>query len=558
MLISLHLKDFALFDEIEVGFEPGLCLLTGETGAGKSILVEALQLLTGARAEVECVRSGAREARVEGLFHPGPDPWVADWFNASGMVYEGECVLGRTVSRTGRSAASVNGQLLTVAQLRELGSRLLQIHGQHQGQSLLDEEEHRRLLDTTPVTGGPAAKTARLARELASLSERLRISRRDAAARARRMETLRYEVEEIGRVAPHPGEDQELRAQRNRLAHSGGIVSEAESLLNLLRDGESSALVHLREALIRSRELGRLLPEWELLSRDIESASSVLSTVATLAEQTASTTLHDPEALEKVEGRLAQFERLTRKYGPDVDAVLSHYGAALDELQAIEAADRDPETLLRERDALFQTYLESARNLSRERRKASGALAAAVAAELKELALEKARFEVDLPARPATGPEQASGAGLEDVRFLFSANPGEPLKPLAKIASGGELSRTMLALLTALRGKAGPATLVFDEVDAGIGGRPAERVGRRLRDLGATRQVLCITHLPQIAAFAHHHLLADKRLAGGRTAVVVEALEGARRVEELARMLAGEEVTDTARKHARALLAAAK
>jgi DNA repair protein RecN (Recombination protein N) len=558
MLVSLHLKDFALIDEVEVGFEPGLCLLTGETGAGKSILVEALQLLAGARADAEFVRSGAREAALEALFDPGGDGAVGAWFAEAGIPLQGECVLRRTISLTGRSIASVNGRTVTLAQLRALGSLLVQIHGQHQGQVLLDEEEHRRLVDTLPAVAPPAAETARTARDLSALLERIRLSRRDAAELAQRAEALRLEAEEIGRVAPKPGEDADLRTLRNRLVHSEAIVEGAEMVRTLLRDGEFSAATALTEALRRIRDLSKLLPEWELIAKDLEASSSVVASVASAAEQAACTTQFDPEALERVEARLADFERLSRKYGPTLDDVIAHFERVRGELDALEAARRDPRALTQELDSCYAAWREAAGRLSGRRREAAAKLGRAVASELRELALEKARFEVDLPPKPVERPEEAVATGLEDVRFLFSANPGEPVKPLAKIASGGELSRTMLAILTAVRDRGGPKTLVFDEVDSGIGGRPAERVGRRLRDLASSRQVLCITHLPQIAAFACHHLRVTKRASGARTLVEIAPLEGAERVEEMARMLAGERVTETARRHARELLGSAE
>jgi DNA repair protein RecN (Recombination protein N) len=558
MLISLRLENFALIDEIQVGFEPGLCLLTGETGAGKSILVEALQILTGSRAGVECVRSGCAEASLEGLFRPGDDGAVAAWFAEAGIPFDGECVLRRTVSRTGRSAGSIGGRMVTAGQLRALGSLLVHVHGQHQGQALLDEEEHRRLLDGLPDVCDAVARTARDHALLSKAMERVRLSRRDAAERSRAMDTLRFQAGEIGRVSPKAGEDEELRTRSNRLAHAERIVSEAQAVVNILRDGETSGLGALAEAFKRARELATILPEWEQFAKEIESASSVVAGVASSAEEIASSTQFDAEALEAAQSRLADFDRLQRKYGPTFDDVIRHGERVGLELRALEDQENDPESLLRERDSRFQGFLESARDLSHRRAEASVSLAARVVTELKQLALEKSRFEVELAPRTLQEPEQAEVTGLEDVRFLFSANPGEPLKPLAKIASGGELSRAMLALLTAVRGVSGPATLVFDEVDAGIGGRPAECVGRSLRELAASRQVLCITHLPQIAVFAHHHLRVSKRRSGGRTTVGVESLDGAPRVEELARMLAGEEVTETARKHARALLEGAR
>lgn len=554
MLVSLHLRDFALIEEAQVAFEPGLCLLTGETGAGKSILVEALGLLAGARSDAECVRAGAREAALEALFRPREADSLLPWFEESAIPWDGECTVRRTVAASGRSTAWVNGRLVTVGQLRALGALLVQIHGQHQGQSLLEEEEHRRLLDGLPEVAPAASEVLSRSRQLFSVLERLRALKRDAAERARRIDALRFQADEIGKVDPAPGEEEDLRARRNRLAHAERIVADAEGVRLLLRDGEASALSALLEAVKKARDLASLLPDWEPLGADLASASAAVAAAASQAERTAASSPFDPGALEAAESRLADFERLRRKYGPTMDDVLAHRDGVLDELRILEAEDRDPGALARQRDALFAKYMEAADGLSKLRREAAPRLSSAVEAELAQLALGKATFRIELTPRAAGAPEEATPLGLEDIRFLFGANPGEPLRPLARVASGGELSRTMLALLTALRRGGGPTTLIFDEVDAGIGGGPAERVGRRLRDLSAGRQVLCITHLPQIAAFADHHLRVTKRSASGRTAVEVSSLSPRERVEELARMLAGEEISETARRHARGLL----
>jgi len=557
MLTRLGLSEFALIESLELEFGGGLCLLTGETGAGKSILVGALGLLAGRRAESEMLRSGAEEAVVEGTFCPiGPagEALVRSW----GVSCDGEVVVRRRFGRAGRSSATVNGAAVSVAQLRSLGELLLEIHGQHEGQRLLEEEAHRALLDGLDGVREAARETSESHGALQVALAELRELRRGATERAQRLDTVRYQRGEIDRVGPQAGEEEELRAARSRLLHAGTLAESAAALHGLLRGGESSVAHLLGEARRRAAELTHIDPAWGAYARDLEQAAGALATIGEEAERTASTVTYDPEALERTEARLADLERLKRKYGPEEGDVLALRHTLEEEYLRLTAGPADEGEAAARVDLLFGQYLDAAGRLSTRRRKAARELGVAVERELRPLALDKARFEVALRPQPCEAPSEARAVGLEDVAFAFSANPGEPLRALAKIASGGELSRTMLALLSAARIEGGPGTVVFDEVDTGIGGRPAEAVGRRLRSLAAGCQVLCITHLPQIAAWAEHHIRVVKGAEAGRTRVLARTLGEAERVEELARMLAGETVTETARRHAAALLKAAR
>ncbi len=557
MLRFLRLREFALVESLELELAPGLCLLTGETGAGKSILVEAVGLVTGRRAESEMVRSGAEEATVEALFEVQENP-VHELLASWGVAAAGEVVVRRRLSRAGRSAATVNGDAVSLGQLKTLGALLVEIHGQHQGQALLEEESHRRLLDSLEEVAGPAARTAEAHAALAEDLAALRDLQRSAAERERRLDAVRFQREEIDRVGPRAGEEEELRAVRSRLQHAGALAENAGAVAEALGDPEEGAAAALAGARKRIGELARFDPGWEAYGRDLDQAASILATIAAEAARTAATATFDPQALERAEERLAGLERLRRKYGPTLDEVLALRESLEAEHRRLTGRGAGEEEVRRRVEAGFARWREAARTLGEARRLAARSLAEAVERELRPLALDKARFAVELKPLTAEGPEAARPTGLEEVAFAFSANPGEPLKPLARIASGGELSRTMLALLTASRLAGGPATVIFDEVDAGIGGSPAEAVGRRLAMLSAARQVLCITHLPQIAAFADRHIRVEKRSAGGRTTVRAAALPDAERVEELARMVAGAKVTATARDHARALLSAAR
>jgi DNA repair protein RecN (Recombination protein N) len=555
MLLSLRLKDFALVEALELSFGEGLTLLSGETGAGKSILVEALGQVAGGRAEPEMVRHGAAEAVVEAAFRPSTDDGEAlgRALASQGIAFSGEVRLLRRIPREGRSGAFVNGTAVPAAFLREVGGRLLKIHGQNQSQSLADEGRQREILDALPEVAPHARKTAEAHRSLEEAVRRLESLRRSESERARRLEELRQKMAEIDRVSPREGEEEELLAARDRLRHAEEIAEAAGGLASLLGGGEGAAGSLLREALRHLRRLCEVDAAWVPYLKDLEGASAVLASVGSEAERTASDTAFDPAALERIEERLQDLDRLKRRYGPSLEDVLKNRRSFEEEAGFLSGGAASESAAAEAVEAAFARYREAAHALTEARAAAALPFAARVAEALRPLALEKARFEVERRTRPLLSPADAAPWGQEEVRFLFSANPGEPLKPLSKIASGGELSRTYLALLT--EGAAvGPETLVFDEVDAGIGGRPAERVGRRLRELGRRRQVLCITHLPQIAAFAHHHVLVRKETRGGRTTVRASLLGGEARLMELARMLAGEKVTETAVTHARELL----
>lgn len=556
MLRHLRVENLALIDALELDLAEGLCLLTGETGAGKSILVEALGLLCGDRADTDLIRTGSTEAVVEATFDP--DGQVRALLASWDIPCEGEVVLRRRLQGSGRSSATVNGASVSVAQLRELGPLVVTIHGQHQSRSLLDEETHRDLLDAQPSVAPHAAQTAAAHAALSQAIARWRALQRGRADRDQRRDAVKFQRDEIDRVGPKPGEDEDLLLQKNRLQHAERIVEDAGAVATLLRDGEASAQTQAVEALRRLEDLAEIDPAWAPFIRDLKDASGVLSSIAAEAERVAATTVFDPEALDAALARLADLDRLKRKYGPSLDDVLSQRERLEEEFRSLSGSGADPEAAEREVRELFRAFLKAAAALGQARASAAKGLAESVLGELKPLALEKARFLVELVPTPAREPAEAKPTGLENVRFLFSANPGEPPKPLAKVASGGELSRTLLAILTASGKARGPHTLVFDEVDAGIGGKPAERVGRRLRDLAGHHQVLCITHLPQIAAFAHQHVRVAKEVAGARTLVRATALAPQERVAELARMLAGEQVPETALLHAQELLRTAQ
>ncbi|HXN84190.1 MAG TPA: DNA repair protein RecN [Myxococcales bacterium] len=575
MLDTLRIRSFAIIDELEVRFESGFNVLTGETGAGKSILVDALHLALGGRAQADSVRTGAEEAEVEALFRPR-DPALSDARLASlGLPAAGpELLVRRTVQREGRSRAFVNGALATAAQLAAATRGMLDISGQHEHVGLLDAAAHLDLLDAhaqlLPVR-------ARYEEAFASLAEAERARAQldsDESARAERADWLRYQLDEVEKTAPQPGEDEALSQERKLLASAEKLRGGAEESEELLRSGESAAAVAAGKAARRIEELAQIDPTLAPLAQSVRGAAAELDEAARALGKYAARKGGDPRRLEEVDERLELLRKLARKHGGTLQAALARAGAMQQELSGLEnhgeeLARREAEVRLRAAAAA-----QIGRELSDKRRGAAAGFSRAVAAELSELGMAKSELSVRFSAiaeggiafEPGPGDADSSGAaapkgeaavlgprGLESAELLLSPNPGEELRPLARIASGGELSRVLLAVKRVLVETDPVDAYLFDEVDAGIGGATADAVGRALAAVARGRQVLCITHLPQIAAFAARHQVAEKEVARGRTQSRVALVEGEARLRELARLLSGHE-TEAALVHARELL----
>ena len=554
MLKLLRINNIALIPALEVEFGEGLTLLTGETGAGKSILIDALGLLLGERASAELIRSGEERAVVEAVFEL---PEAAALLEERGLSADGDEVLvRRELLANGKGRATVNGALVPVSLLRDLASRLTVIHGQHEPQGLLDPSTHVDLLDHFAGTGDgrPLAEYFRDLRAAEAALERLRGDRREAG---RRREMLEFQATEIERASLAPGEEEALRVEKARQANAGRLASLSGEAYALLYDDEGAALSRLGQVFRRVEDLAAIDPSFQAF---LDARAAALAPLEDLALRLRD--YHDelevsPGRLDEIEARLATLERLKKKYGATVDEVLAFGARCRRELEGAGSPEEQERALEERRERLAATYLERARALSKKRRAAALELRKRVEAELAQLAMEKTRFEVAFtPADPdeALDPSQWTERGLERAEFLLSPNPGEELRPLARIASGGELSRIMLGLKSVVRSDAPGLTLVFDEVDAGIGGRVAEVVGRKLKAVAARQQVLCVTHLPQIAALADQHLAVRKRAERGRTVTTVDLLDADARAEEIARMLGGETITATARQHAREML----
>ncbi len=554
MLRELRIRDFAIIESLELEFSPGLTILSGETGAGKSILIDALALALGARSSAEMIRTAAEQAEVEALFSLEDAAPARAYLQAQELPPE-EVLVRRLVSRSGRHRLWVNGRLTTLAALFELGRQLVDIYGQHEYQTLLQPEHHLELLDTF---GGHSRELSAyqqvFARFQARKEEQGRLKKSEAE-KAERQEFLQFRIREIERVRPRPGEDEELKQERERLRHAEQLQGAARESVNQLYEGEAAMVGGLRGL---SRKLAAAAAHDPALSspaEQVESAATQLEECARELRAYADRIEADPERLTQVDDRLAEVQRLKRKYGESLEDILGLLEASRGELESLTRSGERLAELERELAEAREEGLGLGRKLALKRREAGERLARRAEAELKRLAMEKTRFEARL--LPAAGEEPLTATGLEQVEFFLSPNPGEELKPLIKIASGGELSRIMLALRTILAAPGGVSTLVFDEVDAGIGGATAEVVGRKLKELARDRQVLCVTHLPQIACYADQHYRVSKAREKGRTLTAVTRLDREERVEELSRMLGGVQITEKTRAHAREMMEAA-
>jgi DNA repair protein RecN (Recombination protein N) len=555
MLERLRISNFALVGSLELDFERGLVILTGETGAGKSLLIGALSSLLGSKIDSDLILTGEEEALVEGVFSDVGDD-IKDLLKDMGVGSGRSLTIRRKMEKKGRSSSLVNDSPVPLSHLKEIGRRLLEINGQNQHARLLDEANHAKILDSVQEIAPFAEQVSRLADNVKKLNGRYKLVAGKAGDVAKRMDFLRQEIEEILKVNPKDGEDEELRAKKNVLQNMSKVMENLNGIEAVLsQDEPSSAMFLLKDLTKRAEELAGFEKKWLVLLKEIEGAKNTLLEIRNEAETEASELIFDPAELERIDERLYHIERLKRKFGPLVQDVLEHLSKSQSELDELGSMPVDKEVIRKELDEAFRKFREQAEILSEKRIHEAPPLSAKIESALRPLALEKARFKIDFYPRSIADPDDVTEKGFEDAYFLFSANEGEPLKPLSKIASGGEISRTILAILCSAGGEAGPKTVVFDEVDAGIGGRPADKVGNYLSGLAKARQVICVTHLPQIAAFADQHIKVEKMFENGRTLVKAACLRSApERNEELARMLAGEKITDSAKAHAKELI----
>jgi DNA repair protein RecN (Recombination protein N) len=536
MLRFLSIRHLAVIDELEIDLDAGLTVLTGETGAGKSMLVEALDLLVGGRASADLVRTGEDTATVQAIFE------------RAGR----ETIVRREVSAQGRSRAFIGDTLATTGALKELGNDLVELHGQHEHQALLNPESHGPLLDErlNAELLNDVSKTHELWRDARGALERVNMSAREKAAR---IEMISFQLSELDKVAPKAGEDEALAAERSVLANADRLSRLSSEAYGLLYENEAAALTELAGVWKRLAELAAIDPRAQPFLEQRDEVKSRLEDLSFFLREYASELDASPARLQEVEDRLAALERLKRKHGPALDDVIAKQQALHEELAALGASEEHAAALEQRLAAAGKDFLRAARALSSARKTAAASLAKALETGLASLAMPKCRVDVRVN-NHETDESRWTARGCDEIELYLSANPGEDLRPLARIASGGELSRVMLALhqLTAVNRD---RTLVFDEVDAGIGGEAADAVGAQLQALASRCQVLCITHLPQIAARADAHLAIDKHVKAGRTITTIKRLDQSGREQEIARMIAGAAVSATVVASAREMLA---
>lgn len=551
MLESLHIQNYALIDDIELEFGPGFNVLTGETGAGKSIIVGALNLVLGARASAEGVRDGADRARVDAVFRIGaPARDLAAALQESDIALEdGVLILSRVVTPDGRSRAYAGGVPVPLAVLAAIGDELVDLHGQHEHQSLLKPARQLDLLDGFAGAQQAAGAVAAAVSALRDVERDLAALEVDDRERARRVEFLQHEVREIETAGLHPGEEEESRERRDLLTNAERIFELSSRAYATLHERDEGAVVDALDAASGDvEELARINNRFTSLAERLAEAREKIEDVAAELREFTTEIEFDPQELEDINARLTLISALKRKYGESIAAVLAYGERAREEVAAFEQRDERLAQLKRQRGALFEEGRRLAGELSEQRKKAARALDKQIAAALAELGMKGGRFET----RFERG--ELCSTGIDRVEFLLAANPGEPLKPLRHVASGGEISRVMLALKSVFAKADTIPTLIFDEIDAGVGGAVANKVAAKLAELAGSHQTICISHLPQIAAAAQTHFHVAKETQKKRTVTSVARIADEDRVRELARLLDGS-VSAVSIEHARSLLA---
>ncbi len=564
MLTFLNISNIALIDELNVEFDRGLNLLTGETGSGKSIIVDALGVLIGGRFTSDLLKAGRDRGFIEGLFSAGPNKELERLLGDAGIAADSaddtEIIIRRELAANGRNKIFINHQLATQALLRELQPFLVDIHGQGDQQTLFDSTTHLELLDTFAGVTALKEEVAANHKRWASVKRELETQGKEEAEKFQMIDILRFQIDELERAQLVVGEDDQLEEERRRLNNVEKLTTLCAESFGLTYEDSDSAITRIRQTARRVEELAGFEFKFREYLEGLETSRALLEDLAFSLRDFADKLEFSPGRLEEIENRLAELTRLKRKYGGSTESALEHLARSQDRLRQIERSDEREAQLRAELAAARAAYVERARKLHHERVRSAKKFERAVERDLAEVAMEHARFQAQITA-PTDSELNAldsaasfTASGIDRVEFYFSANIGEAIRPLARVASGGEASRLMLVLKTVAGATEFPRTIVFDEIDSGIGGRVSEAVGVKLKKLSETNQVLCVTHQPQIARFADSHLLVRKDAVAGRTEVNVDRLDRRGRVEEIARMLTGAEITETARRHAREML----
>jgi DNA repair protein RecN (Recombination protein N) len=556
MLEELVVQNYALIDRLQVRFSPGLNILTGETGAGKSILIGALGLILGMKADTESIRAGTEEIDVSGIINLDNNPQVQTWMEEKGIAAENNSIIiRRVVKKNSKGMIYVQSTPFTLTALRELTGMLFDLHGQHEHQSLLSPENHRRLLDhygniTAEVTAFSALYT-----RLLTVREEHAALIAEQRERIRQVELLEYAIQEIEEAKLKVGEEEQLRQEQNLLGNHERLIHLVEEVYGATAESRGGAISNLRQARGLLAEIVKIDSHLNDSNRQLENIFFELEDFVENLGRYKGSINFDPERLEKIEERLDLIKRLERKYGGTIEEVLAHLEESRRALEGIQNSDANQKKLEEQIAGLEKELIQRAANITRLRKQAAGGLQEKIVGELKQLGMPKVRFQVQIEDRMSdSGKVLYAGSGKDKVEFLISPNQGEPFKKLVQIASGGELSRIMLAIKSVLAESDHINSLIFDEVDAGIGGEVAIAVGERLKGLAKNKQVLCITHLATIAVQADNHIKVEKITQADRTVTRVSAVTGPEQQEEIARMLAGDRTGDTSLKHAQELL----
>ncbi|MBK5294565.1 MAG: DNA repair protein RecN [Acidobacteriia bacterium] len=556
MLVELVVENYAVVERLRVGFHKGLNLLTGETGSGKSIVVDALGLLYGGRASADMVRTGAERARIAGIFEAPSEPGFRELMERNGMeVEDGELLVEREIQASGKSRAFLGSRPVTAALLKELSTYLGDIHGQHEQQELFRAESQLEMLDSFASAETRLGDVENIFLAWQQCNRELEDIDTGEQEKLRLADLWSFQKKEIDLAGLRRGEDADLENERRVLGNVARLQEQAGGAYDALYESPSAALAQLRQARRKLEELCRIDATMQETVESLRPAEIALEEAAHTLQHYLGGLESDPKRLDQVEARLSEIDKLKRKYGASVEEVLAFGAEVNQKLEAVETAGERRAKLSQERESLAEKYGQAAAGLTRLRQEAALLLEKSVQAELGSLAMEGCLFRVEF-----SGGDW-SARGVDRLRFLISANRGEEPKALDKIASGGELSRVALALKTSTMSRTGEGrrgkvarTLVFDEVDAGIGGGTAEAVGRRLKKLAGASQLLCVTHLPQVAGFADHHYQVEKVEVDGRTMATVRKLEGEERTREIGRMLSGQKMTPEALKQAEQLI----
>ena len=561
MLSVLKIKNIALITDLQIEFGDGLNLLTGETGSGKSIVVDSLGAITGDRVSSDLIKEGAELGLIEGIFSVRLTEKIRELFDESGLEIDDgefvEIIIKREISTTGKNRIFINNQSATQSLLKRLGLLLVDIHGQGEQAAIYSSANHLPILDTHLENGQLIAEASSRFEGVFKIQRELSQLENDENQKLQLHDGLKFQVDEIEKVGLIVGEEEILEEERRRLNNIEKLTSLGDEGYRILYENEESVVANLDRVVKKIDELKEFDSSFSGYSEGLNSAQAVLSDLAFALRDFKGSLEFSPERLTEIESRLAEVSRLKKKYGGTVEAVLGHLSDCEERLLNMESSELRRGELQKKLEKAKQDFLLIADELHLNRESQGADFAKSIEKELKDVALEKARFEVRLDG-DRDDPSCYSDTGYDSAEFFFSANPGESPRPLVKVASGGEASRLMLTLKAAGISDSEDKAVVFDEIDTGISGRVAEAVGKKLKRLADNQQVLCVTHQPQVAALADHHLLIDKTVIKGRTEVSVRALDEQQRIEEIARMIAGEKITDSALEHARELISAGK